>query len=131
MGPSPAKSGAAEKILNIMERIMKLKILSLSGLVILALALCVSVTPTTASPKLPAAAAAAAAAPAAAPQPAAVPAAQREGHPEIREAIASLRRAKDHLEHAAHDFGGHRVEAIKSIDESLKQLQDCLKYDKD
>jgi len=130
MGPSPAKSGAAEKILKIMERIMKLKILSLSGLVILALALCVSVTPTTASPKLPAAAAAAAA-PAAAPQPAAVPAAQREGHPEIREAIASLRRAKDHLEHAAHDFGGHRVEAIKSIDESLKQLQDCLKYDKD
>ena len=107
---------------------MKLKILSLSGLVILALVLCVSVTPTTASPKLPAATAAAA--PAATPQPAAVPAAQREGHPEIREAIASLRRAKDHLEHAAHDFGGHRVEAIKAIDESLKQLQDCLKYDK-
>jgi hypothetical protein len=46
------------------------------------------------------------------------------------EAIESLRRAKEHLEHAAHDFGGHRVEAIKAIDESLHQLQDCLKYDK-
>ena len=99
---------------------MKLKILSLS-----ALALCLSVTTTHASPKVPAAAAV----PAATPQPA--PAALPEPHPEIREAIASLRRAKDHLEHAAHDFGGHRVEAIKAIDESLHQLQDCLKYDKD
>jgi hypothetical protein len=33
-------------------------------------------------------------------------AAAREPHPEIREAIASLRRAKEHMEHAAHDFGG-------------------------
>jgi hypothetical protein len=31
-------------------------------------------------------------------------AAAREGHPEIREAIASLRHAKEHLEHAAHNF---------------------------
>ena len=107
---------------------MKLKILSLSGLMILALALCASVTTTTASPKSPAAAAAI---PAAAPQPAAAPAALPEPHPEIREAMESLRRAKDHLEHAAHDFGGHRVEAIKAIDVALRQLQDCLKYDKD
>jgi hypothetical protein len=106
---------------------MKLKILSLSALAIFSLALCLSVTTTHASPKAPAAAAV----PAATPQPAAAPAALPEPHPEIREAIASLRRAKDHLEHAAHDFGGHRVEAIKAIDESLRQLQDCLKFDKD
>ena len=106
---------------------MKLKILSLSALVILALALCLSVTITPASPKTPAAAAV----PAAIPQPAAAPAALPEPHPEIREAIASLRRAKMHLEHAAHDFGGHRVEAIKATDEAIRQLQDCLKFDKD
>jgi hypothetical protein len=105
---------------------MKLKILSLSTLMICALALCLSVTSTPASPKTPAAAAV----PAAAVQPAAAPAALPEPHPEIREAMESLRRAKDHLEHAAHDFGGHRVEAIKAIDESLHQLQECLKYDK-
>jgi hypothetical protein len=58
--------------------------------------------------------------------PAATPAA--EPHPEIRDAIAALRRAKEHLEHAAHDFGGHRVEAIHSIDESIHQLEICLKY---
>jgi hypothetical protein len=105
---------------------MKLKILSLSALVIFALALCLSVTTTPASPKTPAAAAV----PAATPQPAAAPAAVPEPHPEIREAIESLRHAKEHLEHAAHDFGGHRVEAIKAIDEALHQLNDCLKYDK-
>ena len=58
--------------------------------------------------------------------PAATPAA--EPHPEIREAIASLRRAKEHLEHAAHDFGGHRVEAIRATDEAIRQLEICLKY---
>lgn len=106
---------------------MRLRILSVSALVIFALALCLSVTTTPASPKTPAAAAV----PAATPQPAASPAALPEPHPEIREAIASLRRAKDHLEHAAHDFGGHRVEAIKATDEAIRQLQDCLKFDKD
>jgi hypothetical protein len=60
--------------------------------------------------------------------PAAVPA---ERHPEIREALESLRRAKEHMEHAAHDFGGHRVEAIEATDRAMKQLELCLKYDKD
>lgn len=54
-----------------------------------------------------------------------------EPHPEIREALASLRRAKAHMEHAAHDFGGHRVEAIEATNQAIKQLEICLKYDKD
>jgi len=54
-----------------------------------------------------------------------------EPHPEIREALESLRRAKVHMEHAAHDFGGHRVEAIEATDRAIKQLELCLKYDKD
>ncbi len=53
-----------------------------------------------------------------------------ERHPEIREALGALHRAKDHLEHAAHDFGGHRVEAIRATDEAIRQLQACLDYDK-
>jgi hypothetical protein len=122
---SRRKSGAREKILNVLEQTMKLKILTLSSLLIFALALCLSVTTTPASPKKPAAAAV----PAATPQPAPAPAALPQAHPEIREAIGALRNAKSHLEHAAHDFGGHRVEAIKAIDESLHQLNECLKYD--
>jgi len=54
-----------------------------------------------------------------------------EPHPQIREALASLRRAKEHMEHAAHDFGGHRVEAIEATNKAIEQLEICLKYDKD
>lgn len=69
--------------------------------------------------------------PSASPHPGTTTATPAERHPEIREAIASLRRAKQHLEHAAHDFGGHRVEAIRATDEAIHQLEECLKYDKD
>jgi hypothetical protein len=62
--------------------------------------------------------------------PAVAPAAAPEPHPEIRAAMASLRHAKEHLDHAAHDFGGHRVEAIAAIDRAQEQLEICLKYDK-
>jgi hypothetical protein len=61
--------------------------------------------------------------------PAATPAA--EPHPEIREALGALRRAKEHMEHAAHDFGGHRVEAIEATNQAIRQLELCLKFDKD
>ena len=69
-----------------------------------------------------------AAPPAPKPQPAAVPAAAPD-HPEIRDAIESLRHAREHLNHAAHDYQGHRVDAIRAIDEAIKQLDICLKYD--
>ena len=54
-----------------------------------------------------------------------------ERHPQIRAAMRALQNAKEHLEHGAHDFGGHRVEAIKAIDEAHHQLELCLQYDKD
>jgi hypothetical protein len=54
-----------------------------------------------------------------------------ERHPEIREALGALRHAKEHMEHAAHDFGGHRVDAVRATDEAIRQLEICLKYDKD
>ena len=53
-----------------------------------------------------------------------------EPHPEINAAIRSLERAKLHLQKAAHDFGGHRVEAIRAIDGALEQLKLALEYDK-
>ena len=69
--------------------------------------------------------------PAAASAATALPTAAPERHPEIREAIESLRRAKEHMEHAAHDFGGHRVEAIRATDGAIHQLEECLRFDKD
>jgi hypothetical protein len=80
-------------------------------------------------------AAAASGTPKPAPTPAAKPAPAApvppERHPKIREAIAALRSSREDLEHAARDFGGHRVDAMHSIDEAIKQLEICLKYDKD
>ena len=70
------------------------------------------------------------AAPAPKPQPA--PAAQPapEPHPEIREALESLRRARRHMAEAAHDFGGHKAEALRATDEAIRQLEICLKFDR-
>jgi hypothetical protein len=50
-------------------------------------------------------------------------------HPEIRDAIASLRHAREHLEHAAHDYHGHREDALRATDEAIRQLEICLKFD--
>lgn len=49
-------------------------------------------------------------------------------HPQIQEALRALVNAKIHLEHASHDFGGHRVDAIRAIDEAAHQLNICLQY---
>ena len=70
------------------------------------------------------------AAPTPKPQPASAAKAEPEPHPEIREALESLRRARKHLAEAAHDFGGHRVDALKATDEAIRQLEICLRYDR-
>lgn len=54
----------------------------------------------------------------------------REQHPHITAAIRELEEAKHELETAAHDFGGHRKEAIEAIDNAIKQLREALEYDK-
>lgn len=55
---------------------------------------------------------------------------EREKHPEIDAAMMHLREAKKNLEHAAHDFGGHRVTALKHIDEALEECRQALEFDK-
>lgn len=51
-------------------------------------------------------------------------------HSEIRVAIAALTNAKTHLEHAKHNFGGHRGAALKATDEAIRQLLIAQQYDK-
>jgi hypothetical protein len=53
-----------------------------------------------------------------------------ERHPHIRSAIHELQEARKELQTAAHDFGGHRVEALRSCDEAIRQLQLAMQYDK-
>ena len=53
-----------------------------------------------------------------------------ERHPHIRAAIAELREANEELRTAAHDFCGHRKEAMEKCDQAQHQLQlalDCAR----
>lgn len=53
-----------------------------------------------------------------------------ENHPMIQRAIRALNAAKDDLQHAAHDFHGHRVEAIEAVNRAQNQLRLALACDK-
>ena len=56
--------------------------------------------------------------------------AKKEGHPELHAALKALERSRRDLEKAASDYGGHKAEAIKSIDEAIKHLKLAEAYDK-
>jgi type II secretory pathway component PulJ len=53
-----------------------------------------------------------------------------ERHPAIRRALVTLREAKAELEHADHDFGGHRIQAMQAVDQAMEQLKLALQHDK-
>lgn len=53
-----------------------------------------------------------------------------EPHPHIRGAVVELKAARQELQTAAHDFGGHRVAAMKAIDGAIRQLRLAQQYDK-
>jgi len=47
-------------------------------------------------------------------------------HPELHKALRKLKAAKQDLEKAAHDYGGHKAKAIESIDAAIAELQAAL-----
>jgi hypothetical protein len=49
-------------------------------------------------------------------------------HPEIAATIQHLREAKNNLEHAAHDFGGHRAKALEHVNQALAECNEALNY---
>jgi hypothetical protein len=52
-----------------------------------------------------------------------------EAFPAMRVALHDLEHARAALVKArAHEFGGHRVAALKACDEAIKEVQDGLKY---
>jgi len=54
----------------------------------------------------------------------------RERHPKIRQANNALERARIELQHAAHDFRGHRDEALEATNQALNQLKAALACDR-
>lgn len=53
---------------------------------------------------------------------------ERLMHPRIARAIEQLKDARAYLEEAPHDFGGHKVDAIRATDEAIRQLNFALAY---
>jgi anti-sigma-K factor RskA len=47
--------------------------------------------------------------------------------PNIIKAVAALQAAQTDLKNAAHDYDGHRADALKAVDAALSQLNICLK----
>jgi hypothetical protein len=50
----------------------------------------------------------------------------KAGCPNIETALRDLGAAKQELQTAKHDFKGHRVDALKAVDEAIKQLGACI-----
>jgi hypothetical protein len=49
-------------------------------------------------------------------------------HPRIAKAISQMEDALDYLEHAPHDFGGHKAQAMADTKAAIKSLKMCLAY---
>lgn len=47
----------------------------------------------------------------------------QERHPRIRSAVVALRDAQEYMRTAAHDFCGHRVDAMRDTNAALRQLE--------
>lgn len=52
-----------------------------------------------------------------------------EPQPHMRAALASLRAAKEHLEKATPDKGGHRASAIVHVDQAIKETEAGIQFD--
>jgi len=51
-----------------------------------------------------------------------------EHFPHIHQALHELRETRTELKEARHDFGGHRVQALKDVNATIVQLETCLKF---
>jgi hypothetical protein len=49
-------------------------------------------------------------------------------HEEMDAALANLRDARAHLDKGGHDFGGHRVRAIRLADKAIAEITASVEY---
>jgi hypothetical protein len=52
-------------------------------------------------------------------------------HPHLKKALKGLHVAKKQLSEAAHDFGGHRLQALKLTEEAIHQVNRALEFRED
>jgi hypothetical protein len=51
-----------------------------------------------------------------------------ERHPQIRAAMHALMNAERRLEHAAHDYGGHRAKALELVKQAEQELKAAIEF---
>ncbi|HEY3592421.1 MAG TPA: hypothetical protein VGL13_01045 [Polyangiaceae bacterium] len=51
--------------------------------------------------------------------------------PPMEQALHHLHEAKENLEHAAHDHGGHRTKALDRTREAIQQVEEGLAWARD
>ena len=49
-------------------------------------------------------------------------------HEEMDAALGQLREARGHLDRGGHEFGGHRVRAIRKADEAINEIRAAIDY---
>jgi len=49
-------------------------------------------------------------------------------HPRIANAVRALEGAIEYMEHAPHDFGGHKAQAIADSRKAIEQLRLAMQY---
>jgi hypothetical protein len=49
-------------------------------------------------------------------------------HEEMDAALGGLRDARAHLDKGGHDFGGHRLRAIRAADNAIREIQASIDY---
>lgn len=50
-------------------------------------------------------------------------------HPRLARALVSLHEAKDYVEKAPNEFGGHKASAIKAAEDAIKEIKEAMKFD--
>jgi hypothetical protein len=58
-----------------------------------------------------------------------VPTVRAENQPHMKAALEALRRAKQELQQAERDKGGHREKALQATDNAIRQVQAGINYD--
>lgn len=53
-----------------------------------------------------------------------------EDQPHMRAALEALEQAKQHLQQAEHDKGGHRAKALQLTDQAINHVKEGMKYDR-
>lgn len=59
----------------------------------------------------------------------AAPMAFADPQPKMKEALEHLKKAKDALQAATHDKGGHRVKAVEKVNEAIDQVEKGIAFD--